>query len=199
MLKILAGPFRLAGWLRICSARNRLQRWKPPNEQSISHRSRNPVTDRLPCNESQPGPTYRRRTRRIRESRPCGGFDRGCSGPRTIDSGPRLVAHQPRFRQKNEGQSVMPLRGTWNDENSVEYNNAVSLPTAWSKADFLWSLEPAGQSGLGIAANLQLSPPSFGEHARQNVASFDTPKSRDNRSEVCCGHNLPVCGRTGPA
>ena len=38
---------------------------------------------------------------------------------------------------------------------------------ARSKAVFLWSHEPVGESGLGIDANLQLSPPIVGEHARQ--------------------------------
>ncbi len=43
-----------------------------------------------------------------------------------------------------------------------------------TKAVKLWCLEPVVQSGLGIVAYPKLSPPSFGEHARQIVASFDS-------------------------
>ncbi len=53
----------------------------------------------------------------------------------------------------------------------------MNTPASWSKADFQWSFEPDYQSGLGVATNLQLSPPVVGEHARQIVASFDTPES----------------------
>jgi transposase len=46
---------------------------------------------------------------------------------------------------------------------------------ARSKAVFQWSLEPAGESGLGVATKPKLLPPTVGEHAGQNVTPFHTP------------------------
>jgi transposase len=48
------------------------------------------------------------------------------------------------------------------------------------KAVSQWSLEPVGESGLGVAANPKLLPPVFGEHAGQNVASSTPPESGDS-------------------
>jgi len=54
-------------------------------------------------------------------------------------------------------------------------NGGVTV-VAGLKVDSLWRFQPAVQSGLGVAANPGLLPPSVGEHAGQVVFPFDTPR-----------------------
>jgi transposase len=64
--------------------------------------------------------------------------------------------------------------------------NHIRVPSmAETKAVHQWCLEPAPQSSQGVAADPKLSPPSFGEHARQIVAFSDTPwPSREAGEEI---------------
>ena len=54
----------------------------------------------------------------------------------------------------------------------------VAAVFAWVEGRLLTgAYMPAEQSGQGVASNPELLPPTFGEHAGQNVASSTPPKA----------------------
>jgi hypothetical protein len=72
----------------------------------------------------------------------------------------------------NPGTAVMPLRGTWDNENGLRSGYVDRGRFLETRSILYWCPEPAGQCDRDGAAYLGLSPLAVGEHAELTAPSL---------------------------